>query len=112
MKLANRMQFGVPEKSSLGDGLGKGYGLLGQAGSGKLRLSVGQSKLAAKVAKRFKENKYGRSGARSGLTSTLAFTPVQGMELSNPIPQGNLLFSGSGRTYFSDGGAFSNIKRI
>jgi hypothetical protein len=35
----------------LGDGLGKGYGLLGQAGSGKLRLSIGQSKLAAKVAK-------------------------------------------------------------
>ncbi|XP_051192858.1 U4/U6 small nuclear ribonucleoprotein Prp31 homolog isoform X2 [Lolium perenne] len=112
MKLANRMQFGVPEKSSLGDGLGKGYGLLGQAGSGKLRLSIGQSKLAAKVAKGFKEKKYGSSGVRSGLTLSLEFTPVQGMELSNPLPQGNLLFSGCGRTYFSDAGAFSSIKRI
>jgi len=36
----------------IGDGLGEGYGMLGQAGSGKLRVSVGQSKLAAKVAKR------------------------------------------------------------
>ena len=36
-----------------GDGLGEGYGMLGQAGSGKLRVSVGQSKLAAKVAKRY-----------------------------------------------------------
>jgi U4/U6 small nuclear ribonucleoprotein PRP31 len=36
----------------LGDGLGNGYGLLGQAGSGKLRVSAGQSKLATKVAKR------------------------------------------------------------
>lgn len=27
--------------------------MLGQAGSGKLRVSVGQSKLAAKVAKRY-----------------------------------------------------------
>lgn len=37
----------------LGDGLGEGYGMLGQAGSGKLRVSAGQSKLAAKVAKRY-----------------------------------------------------------
>lgn len=36
-----------------GDGLGEGYGMLGQAGSGKLRVSVGQSKLAAKVAKKY-----------------------------------------------------------
>lgn len=35
-----------------GDGLGEGYGMLGQAGSGKLRVSIGQSKLAAKVAKK------------------------------------------------------------
>lgn len=37
---------------TLGDGLGEGYGMLGQAGSGKLRVSIGQNKLAAKVAKR------------------------------------------------------------
>ena len=36
----------------LGDGLGEGYGMLGQAGSGKLRVSIGQRKLAAKVAKK------------------------------------------------------------
>lgn len=35
-----------------GDGLGEGYGMLGQAGSGKLRVSIGQSKLAAKAAKK------------------------------------------------------------
>jgi hypothetical protein len=38
---------------SLGDGLGEGYGMLGQAGSGKLRVSAAQSKLAAKVAKKY-----------------------------------------------------------
>lgn len=38
--------------SRTGDGLGEGYGMLGQAGSGKLRVSIGQSKLAAKVAKK------------------------------------------------------------
>ncbi|EEE61468.1 hypothetical protein OsJ_15730 [Oryza sativa Japonica Group] len=77
MKLANRMQFGVPEESSLGDGLGEGYGMLGQAGSGKLRVSTAPSKLSAKITKKFKEKSYGSSGATSGLTSSLAFTPVQ-----------------------------------
>jgi hypothetical protein len=32
--------------------LSGGYGMLGQAGSGMLRVSVGQRKLAAKVAKK------------------------------------------------------------
>lgn len=110
-KLANRMQFGVPEESSLGDGLGEGYGMLGQAGSGRLRVSVGQSKLAAKAAKKIKEKNYGSSGATSGLTSSLAFTPVQGIELTNPQAHANQLGSGTQSTYFSETGTFSKIKR-
>nr|AFK40189.1 unknown [Lotus japonicus] len=110
-KLANRMQFGIPEESSLGDGLGEGYGMLGQAGSGKLRVSMGQSKLAAKVAKKFKEKSYGSSGATSGLTSSLAFTPVQGIELSNPQAHAHQLGTGTQSTYFSETGTFSKIRR-
>ncbi|XP_058736734.1 U4/U6 small nuclear ribonucleoprotein Prp31 homolog [Vicia villosa] len=110
-KLANRMQFGIPEESSLGDGLGEGYGMLGQAGSGKLRVSAGQSKLAAKVAKKFKEKNYGSSGATSGLTSSLAFTPVQGIELTNPQAHAHQLGSGTQSTYFSETGTFSKIQR-
>ncbi|KAJ6343938.1 hypothetical protein OIU76_005640 [Salix suchowensis] len=111
-KLANRMQFGVPEESSLGDGLGEGYGMLGQAGNGKLRVSIGQSKLAAKVAKKFKEKRYGSSGGTtSGLTSSLAFTPVQGIELSNPQAHAHQLGSGTQSTYFSENGTFSKINR-
>ncbi|KAF7123589.1 hypothetical protein RHSIM_Rhsim12G0147800 [Rhododendron simsii] len=33
------------------DGIGEGYGMLGQAGNGRLRVSVAKSKLAAKLAK-------------------------------------------------------------
>ncbi|XP_059648999.1 U4/U6 small nuclear ribonucleoprotein Prp31 homolog [Cornus florida] len=108
-KLANRMQFGVPEESSLGDGLGEGYGMLGQPGSGKLRVSIRQSKLAAKGDKKFKKKHYGSSGATSGLTSSLAFTPVQGMELSNPQAHASRLGSGTQSTYFSEIGTFSKI---
>ncbi|CAI9092884.1 OLC1v1028241C1 [Oldenlandia corymbosa var. corymbosa] len=111
-KLANRMAFGVPEESSLGDGLGEGYGMLGQAGSGKLRVAVGTSKLGSKVAKRFKEKQYGTGGATSGLTSSLAFTPVQGIELSNPQALASQLGSGTQSTYFSETGSFSNKRKI
>ncbi|XP_071692984.1 U4/U6 small nuclear ribonucleoprotein Prp31 homolog [Rutidosis leptorrhynchoides] len=51
-KLVNRMAFGVPEESSLGDGVGVGYGML----FGKLRVSVARNKLAAKVDKKFKRH--------------------------------------------------------
>lgn len=71
-KMANKMKFGVPEESYLGDGLGEGYGMLSQAGNGRLRLSGGQSKVAAKVVK-FKEKHHGSGGATSGLASNLAF---------------------------------------
>ncbi|CAN0892906.1 U4/U6 small nuclear ribonucleoprotein Prp31 homolog [Linum grandiflorum] len=106
-KLSNRMQFGIPEESSLGDGLGVGYGLLGQAGSGKLRVAASQNKLAAKVAKKFKQKHYGSSGASaSGLTSSLAFTPVQGMELSNPRAHAHQSRGGAQSRYFSENGTF------
>ena len=45
-------KFVLISSSGIGDGLGEGYGMLGQAGSGKLRVSLGQNKLAAKVAKK------------------------------------------------------------
>ncbi|CAD6242538.1 unnamed protein product [Miscanthus lutarioriparius] len=107
MKLVNQMKFDVPEESTLGDGLGKGYGLLGQAGSGKLRVSAGQSKLSTKIAKRLKEKSSESSGSRLGLTSSFAFTPVQGIELSDPFAQGGDITES---TYFSDTGTFSKIK--
>ncbi|KAK3228947.1 hypothetical protein Dsin_000828 [Dipteronia sinensis] len=75
-KLFNRMQFGVPEENFLEDN-----GMLGRASCGKLRVSIG---LQIKVANKFKH--YGSSsGANSGLTSiSLVFTPVQGIEFTNP----------------------------
>eukprot|EP00897_Mesotaenium_endlicherianum_P003999 jgi/Mesen1/3627/ME000020S03163 len=90
----------------------RGYGMLGQAGSGKLRMAQGQNKLAIKAAKKFKEKSYGSSGATSGLSSSLAFTPVQGIELSNPQPQVHgQLGGGTQSTYFSETGSFSFVTK-
>ncbi|KAK6785550.1 hypothetical protein RDI58_019005 [Solanum bulbocastanum] len=106
-KLRNRVKFGVPEESWLGDGLGVGCGMLGQAGSGKLRVSARQNKKIEKISK---VKSYGSSGAAatSGLmSSSFAFTPVQGIELSNPQAYSD----GTQSTYFSETGTFSKIKR-
>ena len=62
---------------------------------------------------RFKEKSYGSSGNTSGLSSSLAFTPVQGIELSNPHAlQMAQMGSGTQSTYFSETGTFSKIKRL
>uniref|UniRef100_A0A0D3BV49 Nop domain-containing protein n=1 Tax=Brassica oleracea var. oleracea TaxID=109376 RepID=A0A0D3BV49_BRAOL len=112
-KLANRMAFGTPEESSLGDGLGEGYGMLGQAGSNRLRISSVPSKLKINptIAKKLKERNYAGGATTSGLTSSLAFTPVQGIELCNP-QQALGLGSGTQSTYFSESGTFSKLKKI
>ncbi|CAL1399459.1 unnamed protein product [Linum trigynum] len=65
--------------SSVGYGLGEGHGMLGQAGR-KARVAARQSK---PVAKKCRDSQFGSSGTTSGLTSSLAFTLVQGIELSN-----------------------------
>ncbi|KAG2268375.1 hypothetical protein Bca52824_062930 [Brassica carinata] len=116
-KHANRVAFGVtPEESSLGDGLGEGYGMLGEGGSKRLRISSVPSKLklSGKLEKKLKERQY-TSGVTTSttsgfMTSRLAFTPVQGIELCNPGAM--KLGSGTQSTYFSELGTFSKIKKI
>ncbi|KAF9598635.1 hypothetical protein IFM89_028304 [Coptis chinensis] len=91
-KLVNRMQFGVPEKSSLGDGYGEGYGMLGQAGCGKMRVTVNHSRLAPRVTNmKCKKTEQDRNDATSGLTLSLPLTPVQ--ESSSLIPGQSSYFS-------------------
>ncbi|MCD7463909.1 U4/U6 small nuclear ribonucleoprotein Prp31 [Datura stramonium] len=110
-KLRNRVQFGVPEESSLGDGLGVGYGMLSQAGSSKLRISSAHQR--KKIVKMIKAKSNGSSGAAtSGLSSSFAFTPVQGIQLSNPQAHSDQqLGNGTQSTYFSETGTFSKIKK-
>ncbi|EFH40217.1 hypothetical protein ARALYDRAFT_331322 [Arabidopsis lyrata subsp. lyrata] len=95
-KLANRMAFGTPEESSLGDGYGDGYGL-------GARGCVSPKSVRTQVVP--------GGATTSGLrTSSLAFTLVQGIELCNPQAIG--LGSGSQSSYFSESGTFSKFKKI
>ncbi|KAJ0951441.1 putative U4/U6 small nuclear ribonucleoprotein Prp31 [Helianthus annuus] len=89
--------------------------MLDQVGNRKLRVSVSQSKLATKVAKKLKDKQHSSGGATSRLTSNYAFTPVQvGIDqLIDPQADANTLGSGTRSTYFSETrkGTFSKIKR-
>ena len=88
-KAANRVNFGVAEEEYGLDG--EGLGTLGTsagmaAASGKLRVVAKPHKL--KVPKHAQDkwaNKGGGGGlGTSGMASSLAFTPIQGIELVNP----------------------------
>ena len=92
-KQANRVAFSVDhaEEEVIDGDESLGLGMLGQSReSGKLRLQAkaNQLKLSAKQQKKL-QKRQGQSasaftGAASGLASSLAFTPVQGIELVAP----------------------------
>ena len=87
-KSANRMNFNVPEDEFMDGEDTVGLGTLGsKGGSGRIRAAAQQQrqKLNARQAKKFKARMVGSSGATSGLSSTLAFTPVQvGLQIHLP----------------------------
>lgn len=97
-QLSNRVQFGQEEDTS-SDGL-LGVGML-SAKSGKMRVSAKEQKLAAEKNKKRQNSS---SGATNGLASSLAFTPVQGIELVNPTA--NRDAKEGTETYFSQTAQF------
>ena len=54
------------------------------AASGKLKLTAKPAKMKVPKNLQKKMMNYGSGGATSGLSSSLAFTPIQGIELVNP----------------------------
>merc|ERR1719171_1742469 len=78
-QLSNRVRFGQDEDMT-SDGL-LGVGMLGKGQqNGKLRVSAKEQKLLSEKNKK-RAMAGGGSGATNGLASSLAFTPVQGIEL-------------------------------
>ena len=77
---ANRVNFNQPEEEFIDGDDVIGLGVLGKEGSGRLRMQAQaqRQKLSAKSAKKFaKRAPGGAAGAINGLSSSLAFTPIQ-----------------------------------
>ena len=111
-KAANRVNFNEAEMEAGLEGIG--LGTLGAGGAGgRLRLNATQSKKLQKDAQKFTAKKYGgASGITSGLSSSLAFTPVQGIELVNPNQAAMSLGTGSGAdSCFAASRGFSKVAR-
>lgn len=85
--------------------MGKQLGMVGQSGSGRLRITKKEKKTANKKMK--KAVNAGSSGATAGFASSLAFTPVQGFEL--PAPNAGKA-KHTTDTYFSATGTFTQIR--
>jgi len=109
-KAANRLNFNQPEEEAGLEGVG--LGVLGaQGGDGRLRLNATHSKKLQRDASKFTAKKYGTSGATSGLSSSLAFTPIQGIELANPSQARSTLGTGGTDSVFGASRGFSRVSR-
>jgi U4/U6 small nuclear ribonucleoprotein PRP31 len=83
-KAQNRMVFGQPEEEIGFAGEETiGLGMLGGS-TGKVRVHQADTRVKATVSKKYQNKTYGSSGQSSGLSSSVAFTPVKGIELENP----------------------------
>ncbi|KAK4684547.1 U4/U6 small nuclear ribonucleoprotein PRP31, partial [Tremellales sp. Uapishka_1] len=88
-KLQNRMEFGKAEQETGYGDETEGLGMIGSS-SGKVRGLVVDSKSKAKLSKANKQRTQllGRAAmsndAKSGMSTSLSFTPVQGLEIVTP----------------------------
>ncbi|VEL07146.1 unnamed protein product [Protopolystoma xenopodis] len=133
---ANRIQFGEASEDTYQTSIGFTLGSLGQKGvAGRLRVPQADSKTRARVSKAVQQKlqKYGglstmpttalaasswgggnstvrrsTSSSTSGTSSSIAFTPLQGLEIVNPQAAERIIDTGN--KYFSATSGFVRVK--
>ncbi|XP_065846428.1 U4/U6 small nuclear ribonucleoprotein Prp31-like [Oscarella lobularis] len=120
-KQANRMTFGEVEDDPYQSEMGFSVGNVGKSGTGKVRGPPVDAKTQATVSKRLQrkiekqQQVYGgRSTVRgretSGTASSIAFTPLQGLEIVNPQAAEKNIQEVNAK-YFSSLAGFKNTKK-
>lgn len=121
-KQNNRMNFGEIEEDAYQDDLGFTKGNLGKkGGTGKIRGPVVDSKTKARISKTLqqkvsKQNQSLWGGSTSvkrqvsGTSSSVAFTPLQGLEIVNPQAAEKMVQEAN-QKYFSATSSFINVKK-
>ncbi|SGY21655.1 BQ5605_C016g08261 [Microbotryum silenes-dioicae] len=112
-KQQNRMKFGEAEEETGYADETVGMGMIGSSGSGRVRVTDGEARSKAKLSKSAK----GRlasiktsSSATSGLATSLAFTPVQGLELVDPSKL-RTKTEEANANWFANDGAFTHVQK-
>ncbi|GAA6040887.1 hypothetical protein JCM8097_003172 [Rhodosporidiobolus ruineniae] len=113
-KLQNRVKFGEVEEEVGALDETRGLGMIGSS-SGRVRAAMGEAKSKAKLSKsakgRLASVKTSSGTATSGLATSLAFTPVQGLELVDPSKVRAKVDEANAK-WFGDGdGSFTHVKK-
>lgn len=118
-KAANRMNFGEIEEDAYQEDLGLSLGALGKSSSGRIRGPIVDSKTKAKVSKTLqqkiqKQQVWGGSTSVrkqiAGTSSSVAFTPLQGLEIVNPQAAERKVGDQAGK-YFSNTASFIRVNK-
>nr|CAG4635456.1 EOG090X06EY [Artemia franciscana] len=116
-KQYNRMAFGEIEEDAYQDDLGYTRGMLGKGGPGRLRGPTVDEKTKVRISKSLQKNlqktqAYGGTTTVkrqvAGTASSVAFTPLQGLEIVNPHAAEKVREAGN--KYFSGTMGFTNIQ--
>nr|CAG4651828.1 EOG090X06EY [Triops cancriformis] len=118
-KQANRMTFAEIEEDAYQEDLGYSRGMLGKTGSGKVRGPTVDEKTKVRISKALQRNLQ-KSQAYGGTTtvkkhvagtaSSVAFTPLQGLEIVNPQAAEKKVSEANAK-YFSNHGGFLNVNK-
>lgn len=117
-KQANRMNFGEIEQDAYQDDLGFSMGQIGKSGTGRIRAAQIDEKTKVRISKTLQKNLqkqqvYGGSTSVrrqvSGTASSVAFTPLQGLEIVNPQAAEKKVNEANAK-YFSNTAGFVKVK--
>lgn len=108
-KELNRRSFATADEEYGDNAMGLTAGRLGQEGSGNLRILRKEQK---QTAKKLKAASFAAAKQPlSGLSSSLAFTPVQGIELMNPEAATARVREANKKYFSADSGFVSIVKQ-
>lgn len=118
-KQANRINFAEIEEDAYQEDLGFSLGQVGKAGTGRIRAAQIDEKTKVRISKTLQKNLQkqqvfgGSTTVRrqvSGTASSVAFTPLQGLEIVNPQAAEKKI-SQAGDKYFSNTAGFLKIQK-
>lgn len=118
-KQANRMNFGDIEDDAYQEDLGFSSGVIGKSGKGRIRAPVIDEKTKVRISKTLQKNLQkqqvlgGSTTIRkqvAGTASSIAFTPLQGLEIVNP-QAAEVKVNEANAKYFSSTGRFVNVHK-
>ncbi|WWD16212.1 hypothetical protein CI109_100638 [Kwoniella shandongensis] len=113
-KLQNRMEFGKAEDEVGIDDETVGLGMIGSAGRVRGEVADARSKAKLSRANKLRTQLLGRSAvsndAKSGMSTSLSFTPVQGIEIVTPSLSAAQRVQAANERWFA-GGTFTHVQK-